>query len=291
MRIHHILTALIFVILLVNCAAPPGKDPKIAYTKTPFLSSSPTATQTRSPIPTVTATPSITPTEIPRILLFYGDSILKVGEGNNSGQVGFSIVDILRKQLDSSTQIITSNHGGRKAKWGYDNLDKNVLAYSPDIVTIWWGTNDLNGCPGIFNRNTYQIIKSKLDAYLNMHRMYMSLQIDKLLKKNIPVVVVTPVPILGKLPWSHFGPDNGLVWETNSRCDFNTGLEQVVELQRKLVSDFASEQKPVYLVDAWQIYKDHPNTDNMYMDILHPGGYGAELIAARWLQVYQSIRK
>ncbi len=38
-------------------------------------------------------------------------------------------------------------------------------------------------------------------------------------------------------------------------------------------------------------FKDHPNSDNMYMDIVHPGEHGAELIAAGWLQVFQSIKR
>jgi len=45
-----------------------------------------------------------------------------------------------------------------------------------------------------------------------------------------------------------------------------------------MVANYAAEQKPVYLVDAWQIFKDHPNSDNMYMDIVHPGEYGAEIM-------------
>ena len=58
-----------------------------------------------------------------------------------------------------------------------------------------------------------------------------------------------------------------------------------------MVANYAAEQKPVYLVDAWQIYKDHPNSDNMYMDIVHPGEYGAEIIAEAWLQVFQSMKR
>jgi lysophospholipase L1-like esterase len=197
----------------------------------------------------------------------------------------------LRTDLNPADRIITSNHGGRKAKWGYENLDANVLINKPDLVTIWWGINDLNGCPGIFDRTTNKLLQYELTAMVNDHLHYMKLQIDALLNTNIPVIVITPMPILGTLPWSHFGPNNELVWENNYRCDFNLGLEQLVEAQRKMVADFAVEQKPVYLVDAWQIYKDHPNTDNMYMDIVHPGGQGAELIAEGWLQVFQSIKR
>lgn len=214
-----------------------------------------------------------------------------MGDVSRQGEVGYSIVDALRSSLNPADLIITSNHGGRKAEWGYENLDKSVLIYNPDIVTLWWGLNDLGGCPGVFDRDTNQILQYELDAMLNQHLMYLQMQIEALIERNVQVIVITPIPILGTLPWSHFSPDNELVWENDNRCDFNAGLEQLVAAQRKMVSAFKAGQNPVYLVDAWQIYKNHPNTDNMYMDIVHPGRYGAQLIAARWLQIFNSSIK
>ena len=216
---------------------------------------------------------------------------MKVGDDNRPGSVGFSIIDVLKTELNPADQIITSNHGGRKARWGSENLDADVLKYKPDIVTIWWGINDLNGCPGIFDRGTNKLLLNELTAMINDHIHYMKLQIDAILKTNGSVIVITPMPVLGTLPWSHFGPNNELVWENGYRCDFDLGLEQLVEAQRTMVADYTAEQKPVYLVDVMQIYKEHPNTDNMYMDIVHPGQHGAELIAGGWLQVFQSIKK
>ena len=256
-----------------------------------ILSPAPSKTFTppASPTPTFPSTPSVTPNEKPLTLVFYGDSILKVGDVSKEGSVGFSIVDVLRTDLNPEDQIITSNHGGRKARWGYENLDANVLVYKPDLVTLWWGLNDLNGCPGIFNRATNKLLPYELTAMINDYIKYMKLQIDALLNTDVPVIVITPMPVLGTLPWSHFDQNNQLVWENGYRCDFNHGLEQLVEAQRQMVTDYAAGQKPVYLVDAWQIFKDHPNSDNMYMDIVHPGEYGAEIIAKGWLQVFNSI--
>jgi lysophospholipase L1-like esterase len=294
MRIHQNHCALIFMIILVSCAGFPSMTPTVVPLNpiSQTLLPTPTATPTPTLLPTPTGTPTAPPTTTERLLTlaFYGDSVLKVGDVSRQGEVGFSIVDILRADLNPADQIITSNHGGRKAQWGYENLDKNILIYNPDIVTLWWGLNDLGGCPGIFDRDTNKLLPYKLDAMLNLYLKYMKLQIDALLGRNIPVIVLTPMPILGTLPWSHFDPDNVLVWENDYRCDYNTGLEQLVKAQRKLVDDYAAEQEPVFLVDAWQIYKDHPNTDNMYMDIVHPGSYGAKLIAEGWLQVFQEFK-
>jgi lysophospholipase L1-like esterase len=287
------LIAMTFISFLVSCAASPTAIPATILVNTPSLTPSLTFTPTPTQPPTSTLTPTLTltPTERLLTLVFYGDSVLKVGDVSRQGEVGFSIIDVLRANLNPAEHIITSNHGGRKAKWGYENLENNVLINHPDIVTIWWGMNDLGGCPGIFDRDSNKILQYELVAMLNEFLMYMKLQIDALLGMNIPVIVITPMPVLGTLPWSHFDPDNELVWENDYRCDYNTGLEQLVKDERVMVADYAAAQKPVYLVDAWQIYKDHPNTDNMYMDIVHPGGYGAELIAEGWLQVFQSIKK
>ncbi|MGB8215139.1 MAG: SGNH/GDSL hydrolase family protein [Anaerolineales bacterium] len=290
LRLHTIPLALICTMLLAGCAAAPSALPQANPSSTP--SSIPTLTPlpTLTPTPTTPPIPSPTPTERPLTLAFYGDSLLKVGDASRADSVGFSIVDVLRSQVNSADQIIVSNHGGRNAEWGYQNLQMYILNDKPDVVTLWWGLNDLDGCPGIFDRATKQIIQYKLAALLNQHLTYMTMQINALLAAGIPVIVITPIPVLGTLPWSHFGPDNSLVWENDTRCDFNLGLEQLVAAQRTLVAGFKAVQKPVYLVDAWQVYQDHPNTADMYMDIVHPGAQGAQLIAQQWLEVFNTMR-
>jgi hypothetical protein len=289
MKFHQTLFAAVSILSLVSCAAPPSVTPTATIINTPYYS--PSKTFTPPSTPTLPSTTTPTTTEKQLTLVFYGDSILKVGDVSRPGSVGFSIVDILRTDFTSADKIITSNHGGRNAKWGFENLDANVLILKPDIVTIWWGLNDLNGCPGIFDRATNKLLQYELTAMIDDNLHYMNLQIDAILKTNIPVIVITPIPVLGTLPWSHFDQNNQLVWENEHRCDFNLGLEQLVEAQREMVANYAAKQKPVYLVDAWQIYKDHPNSDNMYMDIVHPGEYGTEIIAGSWLQVFQSIKR
>ena len=289
MEAQQALFAAVFISFLAGCTASPTVAPTAIIINNP--SQTPSRTFTPTPSSTFPSIPTSTPTEKPLTLIFYGDSLLKVGDASQAGSVGFSIVDVLRARLNNADQIITSNHGGRKAKWGYENLDANVLINKPDVVTIWWGINDLNGCPGIFDRASNKLLPYELTAMVDDHIQYMKLQIDAVLNRNIPVIVITSMPILGTLPWSHFDSNNELVWENDHRCDFNLGLEELVEAQRKMVADYAAEQKPVYLVDTWQIYKDHPNSDNMYMDIVHPGGFAAELIAERWLQVFQSLER
>jgi lysophospholipase L1-like esterase len=286
MKFFQTLFTAIFISFLVGCA------PSLSGMYTATIARTPSKSPTKSFTLTPTLHPTLTlnPVRQSLTLVFYGDSVLKVGDDSRQGSVGFSIVDVLRTVITPADKIITANHGGRNAKWAYENLDENVLVNRPDLVTLWWGMNDLDGCPGIYDPATNTLLPYKLTALVNDHIKYMQLQIDALLDRSIPVIVITPMPVNGTFPWTHFDSNNNLVWEDDHRCDFNAGLGQLVEAQRKMVAGYAAGQKPVYLVDAWQIYKDHPNSDNMYMDIVHPGAYGAEIIAQGWLKVYQSIK-
>ncbi len=276
--------AVFFVIaFLAGCTAAPITQPAITPDPASFPNYTPTFTSTS----TSTATPVPTPTEKkPLTLVFYGNSTLKVGEVGNQGQVGFSFVDNLHPILDPSYNLITANYGGKTAKWGYENLAQTVLGFNPDVVTLVWGWDDLYSCSGIFDPETNTLLENKLDAYIQLHIQYLKLQINALLDRGVEVLVVTPFPSNGDLPWDHQGPNNEDIWDLNHRCKYNIGVERLVEAQRQLVIDYSAAQKPVYLVDTWQIYMDHPNSEKMYMDIMHPGSHGAELIAEGWLQVF-----
>ncbi len=282
MKTRWALIALLAASFLAGCTPTPEIQP--TPTPTPTL----TATSTSTPTSTATPTPVPTPTEKrPLTLVFYGDSALKVGEvGSNS--IGFSFVDNLRPQLDPDDTLITANYGGKSAKWASENLEQTVLSFNPDVVTLEWGYDDLQGCPGIFDRDTNSLLEYKLVALINNHIKYLELQIDTLLEHNIAVFVVTPIPTLGWLPWSHLDPNYVLIWELDYRCNYNIGLEQLAAAQRQLVGQYSAE--PVYLVDAWQIYVDHPTAEKMYMDIMHPGSHGVELIAEEWLRVFRDTQ-
>ncbi len=280
-----ILSSLILILGFTGCNETPSRQDF-----TPII---PSSTPTQLPSATPIDTPSQTPTSHPvTSLIFYGDSALAVGQtGDGLQHEGFSFIDNLSDMLDSSYVIITANYGGRSAKWGYEHIDQAVLEQKPDVATLWWGLNDLGSCPGIFDLETNQLLNYKLDALANEHLRYMELQIDTLLEHGISVFIMTTFPVLnGQLPWSHFDENNKLVWEDNHWCKFNLALIELVEGQRDLVTFYQNKGKPVYLVDVWQVYMDHPFEEKMYMDVVHPASHGAQLIADEWLRVFMASK-
>jgi lysophospholipase L1-like esterase len=239
----------------------------------------PTRTPTTTPTPTVTR-------KRPLTIVFYGDSLLKIGEVGRQGKSGFSFVDNLRAKLEPGYDLILANYGGRMAKWAFEHMEETVLSLHPDAVTLWWGFNDLLGCPGFFDRTTNAMIPEKLDYLAAQHIAYLQKQIDILVEKKIPVLLLTAIPVYGGLPWSHIDENGQLIWESGYWCDYNLGLKRLGSEQRALAEGYAAEGEAVYLLDAWNVYTDNWYTDWMYSDVMHPGPTGADLLAEEWIRVF-----
>lgn len=261
--------------------------------------------QSQNPLPlsypsvsTITKSPTFTPTfvftttstvSVPQTYVFYGDSSLAIGDaGDGKEHVGYSFVSDLLLLMDPMHTLLLANYGGRTAKWAYEHIEEEVLSNKPQIVTLWWGFDDLGGCPGIFDRETNKLLDYRLNALIDDHVKYLGLMIDLLVDQNISVISLTPIPVLqGKLPWSHLNDKNQIVWEEGRWCDFNIGLEELAQSQRNVLLTYKSEDKPVFIVDVWQLYIDNPDMDKMYMDVVHPASNGAKLIADEWYRVYK----
>ncbi len=284
-----LLAAALILSLPAGCVSPNPITPELLPSATPTGTDTPTATP---PPPTPTPTPSatISPTRTvtrkwPLTIVFYGDSLLGVGEVGNQAKYSFSFVDDLREMLDPAYKLITANYGGRTTTWALANLNSAVLFYHPDSVTLWWGFNDLQGCGGFFNRRTNTLIPDNLQTLVDRHVRNLRQQVDTLLENGMSVVILTSIPIDGKLSWTHFD-ENGKLIRDNYVCDFNIGLERLSNAQRALAEAYAAEGKSVFLVDAWRIYTEFAGSQGMYLDGIHTGFIGADLIAREWIKVF-----
>lgn len=289
-------TAFLFVLFLLTSCAPQSSPPTSSIVT--FLPShTAKATFTLTPSPSPSLTPSQMPTSTstaqpPRIFVFFGDSTLAIGEaGDGKKHSGYSFVNNLRALMPPNITLITANYGGRSARWGAMKIEEKVLVYDPDVVTLWWGLNDLLGCPGIFDRQTNRIRQNEVERLTGEHIAALRQQIDLLLARNVTVLVMTTLPVWGGyLPWSHLDENSNIVWESGHWCHYNLGLSQLVQAQRDLVQTYRLNRAPVYLVDVWQVYMEHANEEGMYTDSIHPGPHGVQLIAEEWLNVFQTTQ-
>ena len=209
-----------------------------------------------------------------------------MGEVGRQAKWSFSFVDDLQHMLDPGYKLVMANYGGRDATWASENLETAVLSFQPDSVTLWWGFNDLLGCGGFFDRKTNKVIPKNLDWLAERHVQGLRKQIDLLLEVGSSVLVLTTIPVDGKLPWTHIDENNQLVWEYDYWCDYNIGLERLAEEQRALVAEYTAKEEGVFLVDAWGIFLANGGTEEMYLDLMHPGSTGAALLAEEWIRVF-----
>ncbi|MCS7011217.1 MAG: SGNH/GDSL hydrolase family protein [Anaerolineales bacterium] len=294
MKLFWALPVMILLLASTACAQSHSSTPPMSTTPVPtatiLASPSPSPSPTASQTPTNTSTPTPRP---PRIFVFYGDSTLAIGKaGDGKRHGGYSFINNLKTMMPPDVTLITANYGGRSARWAALKIEEKVLVHNPDVVTLWWGINDLLGCPGIFDRETNRIRQDQVKRLVNEHITALKHQIDILLAHNLPVFVMTTLPVWnGYLPWSHLDENYNVIWESGRWCPFNQGLSQLVQAQRDLVATYQATQEAVYLVDIWELYMQHKDEDGLYMDVLHPGPYGVQLIAEEWLKVYLSTQR
>lgn len=136
------------------------------------------------------------------------------------------------------------------------NIDKWLDRYSPDIVLMELGTNEV-----------FQCIPAA-DALKDF-----ALIISKLRKKNDSVkIFLAQIPPLGKQ------------WASKKLCGGDISYEQAVRLFNKAVVEFAglntSVRSPVIIVD--QFADLDPATDTY--DDIHPNEKGEKKMAERWFK-------
>ena len=86
----------------------------------------------------------------PVTIVAFGDSITHGAFGQ--GEIDYDAVywNVLKRKLNNvrdyvPINVINAGIGGTDAKSSVDRLDKQVLAHNPDLVTVCFGLNDVNG--------------------------------------------------------------------------------------------------------------------------------------------------
>ena len=178
----------------------------------------------------------------PAKVVCFGDSITKRG-----------YPDI----LSSLIGVDASNAGvaGNTSREGLRRIKKDVLSHHPDVVVVFFGTNDIR----VDAPHKYVLpdeYESNLQAIVKACR-----------KQNAKVVLCTLPPIESKAYFTRH--DQKLM-------DAEGGLEQMLERYRKVAQQVAEDAK-VPLVDLNQLLKKEPTW--LSKDGVHPSRKGSAIIA------------
>jgi acyl-CoA thioesterase-1 len=135
---------------------------------------------------------------------------------------------------DSPINIINAGIGGNNAQQGLDRMERDVLAYSPDLVIVCFGLND--ACAGIEN----------LDKYVSaLKGIFM-----KLKEQNIEVIFMTPNMLNTYL--SPLTTSDSIVEFASDAVNVQNGgiMDKYMDAARKLCAD---EGIPV--CDCYEMWK------------------------------------
>jgi acyl-CoA thioesterase I len=139
------------------------------------------------------------------------------------------------------------------------NIDQWLASYTPDMVLMEFGTNEVFQCVNATSAmNDFSII------------------IDKLRAKNPAVkILLAQIPPLGKQ------------WAVQKLCKTDTAYGQAVKIFNEAIVEFAGKKStrksPVILIDQ---FKDVDPASDMYDDI-HPNEKGELKMAERW---YEAVK-
>ena len=175
------------------------------------------------------------------LIVCFGDSITKRGYG-----------DILAKSVGA--RAINAGVAGHNTAQGLSRIQKDVIDQNPDIVVIFFGTNDLR-------------VDSIKHVKFRDYKNNLTQMIKKIKKADAKVVVCTLPPI------------NETVYYTRHEkavYDTHGGLTDLIDGYRSTAMEVA-EKNEVALVDLNQLLLKNPEW--LSPDGVHPSAAGTRIIA------------
>lgn len=166
----------------------------------------------------------------PKKVIFFGDSITQMGV--NPGGYITKIDSICRKEgLADQYEFIGKGIGGNKVYDLYLRLERDVLAYNPDIVVIYIGVNDVWHKTGAGTG-------TDADKFVQFYQAL----IDRMKEKNIRIILASPAVI-------------------GERTDFSNQQDGDLNLYSNLVRELATKNK-LDLVDLRKAFLEHNLKNN-----------------------------
>lgn len=169
--------------------------------------------------------------------------------------------------LGEMVQAHTLNAGvaGHNSRQGLKRIEKDVLTHDPDLVVVFFGTNDL------------RVDSERAHVPVDKYRENLLTMIEKVKAVNAEVVLCTLPPI------------NEQVYFTRHERDLyekEGGLKSLMESYREAAQEVAKKEK-VPLVDLNRLLPENPEW--LSRDGVHPSPKGNRLIAEHVAKVVQTL--
>jgi len=141
-------------------------------------------------------------------ILCLGDSITKGVRGGVTGDQTFcSVVGALLTERGASVRMINEGIGGERTDQALKRLDHDVIAKTPRIVTVMYGTND----------SAIDAGKTTPRLPLTTYEENLELLVTRLRDADIEPILMTPIPLcssfvyMKRAPYREHGPNHRLI--------------------------------------------------------------------------------
>jgi len=208
------------------------------------------------------------------IIVALGDSITNGVQSDGSVKEEDTFRYLLQQSLIQSTgqkiKVINAGVNADISTLALNRLERDVLRYKPDYVTIMFGVNDA----GFFRpdgpvADTPRVSKEEFKASLLK-------MIDGISKVGAQPVLVTPVPMSPSYHLADYPPY------------VKHGLNYLVDEYSDIIRELAKKLN-LPLIDVHRKFSENPNTQKFVPDGIHPDKRGHRLIAEIYFEVLNKL--
>jgi lysophospholipase L1-like esterase len=205
------------------------------------------------------------------IIVALGDSITNgagIGDVTEEDTYRYHLQADLPKMVEYKVKVINAGVNGDITTTAIPRLERDVLQYKPDYVTIMFGINDAgyyrpaNDSMADTPRVSAEDFKKNLESI-----------IDSVKNVGAIPILVTPLPM------------NTFYAHKDFPAYVKNGLNFLVEGYADIIRGLSIE-KGLHIIDVNKVFVDDPDTEKLIPDGIHPNKCGHRFIADIFLSEF-----
>jgi len=194
----------------------------------------------------------------------FGDSITNgAGMFGVTGSTAFRglVRARLCEELGQDAVVLNAGVNGDITPLALERLDKEALKPKPQIVTVMFGVNDA----GYYRPETDGFADTPR-VEVSQFRECLTAIVSRIQGAGSKAILLTPLPM------------NRHYWGTDLKAYVENGLNFLVTQYAQACREVAAGRE-VPLVDTYAYFENHPETEDLVPDGIHPNPEGHQVIA------------
>lgn len=177
----------------------------------------------------------------------------------------------LSRILKCNVEVINAGVNGDITTTAIPRLERDVLQYKPDYVTIMFGVNDAGFYRPINDSMADTPRVTEQDFRINLNYI-----IDAIVQIGSKPILVTPLPM------------NQFYAHKDFPAYLENGLNYLVDRYSDVIREISAKRN-IPLIDTNKAFNDDPDTYRLIPDGIHPNKCGHRFIADIFISVFLKL--